>query len=150
MGKYDYDLNPVISVNFTSAIKQLFRFIKLDKFKQEKVRLELKTVIKRASLKMVTYQRKIGVNMSKTELLRDVAFLGTTLVELLENNQKIYKGVALACIDIVQMNNKCEFENEFILKIMKSKTYFFCNVYNQNRFQTEAFYLLFKSHFRIK
>ncbi len=73
-----------------------------------------------ATYKMQKYRSKFLVNMEKEELLRDVIFFGST---------------------------KKKFDRKFILKILKAKSSFECN--DGIHFQAEAFYFLFKTHFRI-
>jgi hypothetical protein len=146
MGKYDYNGKPYITINNVVAIKHILSFIEFEKYEKSILKLNLELANKNALIRLAQYQRNIGVNMEKEEFLRDVAFIGGSLIEIFKNNSRIYTGVVLACFDIL-MNRECKFEDEFITKMLKMKNYFLCNC-NQNEFQSEAFYLLFKSYFR--
>ena len=82
--------------------------------------------------------------MQKIELLRDVIFIGTSLIEETNNNHIYYRAVVMASFDIVQKSINIKFTNDFIKKLTTSKDIYLLN----STFNTIAFYFMFKSYFR--
>ncbi len=103
-----------------------------------------------ATYKMQKYRSKFLVNMEKEELLRDVIFFGSSLISQVKNKSDssiFYKSLVKASASIIEIETKKKFDRKFILKILKAKSSFECN--DGIHFQAEAFYFLFKTHFRI-
>ena len=146
MGKYDYTQPPKININYSTAIKHLQLFLPDETKRQEHYKEYLKRALKIASIKLVNYQVSTRVNMEKIELLRDVIFIGSSFIEVTNNNHVFYRAVIASAFDIVEKALNVKFEDDFIDKITKSKDIYFDGA----TFNTVAFYLLFKSHFRYK
>jgi hypothetical protein len=85
--------------------------------------------------------------MEKIELLRDVVFIGTSLIEQSSNNTKYYKMLVKACMSLVEIGTKKNFTDGFTDKMLRAMSAFQCN--EGVHFQTEAFYFVFKTHFRL-
>ena len=144
LGKYDYINKPVVNVNYRVAIKQLHSFMDESKLNKDLHRELLKRALKKASLKLVNYQIDKKINMEKVELLRDVIFIGSSLIEATNNNHVYYRAVIASAFDIIEKTIGVEFTDDFIDKLTTSKDIFF----NGTTFNTVAFYFMFKSHFR--
>ncbi|GHV07955.1 hypothetical protein AGMMS50229_15600 [Campylobacterota bacterium] len=143
MGKFDYAGTPQILIDFDAAERMLERHMKIDNLAIYKTHIAF--AIKNATLKIARYQNALHINMQKVELLRDVVFVGASLVERGSAGESYYRALVCACFEIVMDFTGAKFEPDFIKKIASSKQIFF----KQPHFNAEAFYLLFKSHFRI-
>jgi len=144
MGKYDYQNKPIINTNYIVAIKLLYKFTDKETINKELYKQHLKRALKNASLKLANYQIDKKVNMQKVELLRDVIFIGTSLIEETSNNHIYYRATILASFDIIEKNLNVKFTDDFIKKLTTSKDIYLAN----SIFNTIAFYFMFKSHFR--
>jgi len=144
MGKYDYEDAPVVNVNYRVAIKQLNHFIANEHLYTDLYKQHLRRALKNASLKLVNYQIDKKINMEKVELLRDVIFIGTSLIEETSNNHIYYRAVIAASFDIIEKTVNIKFTDDFIQKLTISKDIYLVN----SIFNTIAFYFMFKSHFR--
>jgi len=136
-----------ITVDFAAAIKHLNKFIVINSSEKQFLIQHLQMAIKNATYRMIKYRSKYGVDMEKMELLRDVVFVGTSLIEQSSNNTKYYKSVVKACMSLVEIGTDKEFNSGFINKMLRAMAAFQCN--QGQHFQTEAFYFVFKTHFRL-
>jgi len=143
MGKYDYKNQPIINVNYEVALRHLQRFLPKETKTEDIYKEHLKRALKIASLKIVNYQISTKVNMQKVELLRDVIFIGSSFLETTNSNHIYYRTLIAGSFDIIEKTMGVKFTNDFIEKITTSKS-----VFLDTNFNTVAFYLLFKSHFR--
>lgn len=146
MGKHDYEKNAIVKVRFDRAIKHLCTFMDPSYIGENKPNfmLHLRTAISRAGVKLVNYQFDKKVNMEKVELLRDVVFIGSSLMETTSQNHIYFKGLIAASFDIVEHGANVKFDDDFIRKISSSKNEFMTNL----EVNTISLYYLFKSHFR--
>jgi len=144
MGKKTSDK---ITVDFTAAIEHLNKFIIVHPSEKQFLVQHLHMAIKNSTYRMIKYRAKYGVDMEKMELLRDVVFIGTSLIEQSSNNTKYYKGVVKACMSLVEIGTNKKFTTGFIDKMLRAMAAFQCN--QGQHFQTEAFYFVFKTHFRL-
>ncbi len=144
MGKYDYQNKPIINTNYIIAIKLLYKFTDKETLNKELYKQHLNRALKNASLKLANYQIDKKVNMQKVELLRDVIFIGTSLIEETSNNHIYYRAVIAASFDIIEKTVNIKFTDDFIKKLTTSKDIYLVN----STFNTIAFYFMFKSYFR--
>ena len=136
-----------VRLDYKTAINQLSKFLSVRVEDKEILRLQLEQAVNIAVFKLLQYRKKYGVGMEKEELLRDVVFIGTSLAEKNHNNPMYYKAVVKACCSLVEIAIKKEFEKEFIEKMLKANNAFQCN--GGSHFSAEAFYFIFKTHFRL-
>jgi len=139
--------NQKVTLDFTTAINHLNNFIEIRKNEKDIFKLKLQQAEKTAVYKLLKYRSKYGIDMEKEELLRDVVFIGTSLVESSSSNFRYYKAVVKASLAIVEIETKKSFTQEFVEKMLKAMNAFQCN--NGVHFSTEAFYFVFKTHFRL-
>ncbi|MFA6396549.1 MAG: hypothetical protein WCW84_11340 [Sulfurimonas sp.] len=139
--------NQEVALDFTSAIKHLSQFMEIRENEKDTFILKFQQANKIAVFKLLKYRTKYGVDMEKEELLRDVVFIGTSLVEASSNNFRYYKSVVKACLAIVEIETQKSFEDGFSKKLLKAMNAFQCN--NGVIFSSEAFYFVFKTHFRL-
>lgn len=146
MGKHDYKQDAIIKVRLDRAIKHLCNFMDENYINSIKpqFKLHLRTAICKAGVKLVNYQIDKKVNMEKVELLRDVVFLGSSLMETTSQNHIYFKSLISACFDIVELGANIRFDDDFIKKIASSKNEFMTNT----DVNSVPLYYLFKSHFR--
>ena len=135
-----------VKLNYKAAIHHLGQFLEIPTSEKEILKLHLEYAINNATLKLLHYRKKYGVNMEKEELLRDVVFIGTSLFEKNPTNPIYYKAVVKACFALIEIATNQQFEKEFIKKLLRAYNDFLCN---NSQFFTEAFYFIFKSHFRV-
>ena len=136
-----------VTVDFTAAIEHLNQFLFINSSEKQFLVQHLQMAIKNATYRMIKYRSKYGVDMEKMELLRDVVFIGTALVEQSSNNAKYYKSVVKACMSLVEIGTTKHFTKGFTDKMLRAMSAFQCN--QGQHFQTEAFYFVFKTHFRL-
>lgn len=136
-----------VKLDYRTAINQLSEFLNVRVEDKEVLKLQLEQAVNVAVFKLLQYRKKYGVGMEKEELLRDVVFIGTSLAEKNHNNPMYYKAVVKACCSLVEIATNKEFEKEFINKILKASNAFQCN--GGSHFSAEAFYFIFKTHFRL-
>jgi hypothetical protein len=136
-----------INTHYRAAIEHLNKFLRVDSVEKKLLVIHLELAIKNARFRMSEYSAKYRVNMEKIELLRDVVFIGTSLIEQSSNNTKYYKMLVKACMSLVEIDTKKKFEDEFIKKMLIAKPAFQCD--KGRYFQIEAFYFVFKTHFRL-
>jgi len=136
-----------VSLDFKSAIKHLSQFMEIREQERGVFTQKFQLANKVAVFKLLQYRQKYGVDMQKEELLRDVVFIGTSLVEASSSNLRYYKSVVKACLAIVEIETGKSFEPEFANKLLKAMSAFQCNA--GVHFSAEAFYFVFKSHFRL-
>ena len=136
-----------VTLDFTTAIKHLNNFIEIRENEKDIFQLKLQQAEKTAVYKLLKYRSKYGIDMEKEELLRDVVFIGTSLVESSSSNFRYYKAVVKASLAIVEIETQKSFTQEFVEKMLKAMSAFQCN--NGVHFSTEAFYFVFKTHFRL-
>ena len=136
-----------VTVDYVAAIEHLNKFLTINSSEKKLLVMHLKMAIKNATYRMLKYRNKYGVDMEKMELLRDVVFLGTSLIEQSSNNTKYYKGLVKACMSLVEIGTNKEFTEGFTNKMFKAMSAFQCG--QGEYFQTEAFYFVFKAHFRL-
>ena len=136
-----------VKLDYKTAINQLSKFLNVRRENKEILRLQLEQSVNVAVFKLLQYRNKYGVGMEKEELLRDVVFLGSSLAERYPNNPMYYKALVKACFSLVEIAMDKEFEPEFIEKMLKANNAFQCN--NGTHFSAEAFYFIFKTHFRL-
>ena len=143
MGDYKYPDEPHIKARLDRAIKHLEHFLGTVENK-EIFKTHLRSAIKKFTLKLVEYQSSKKVNMEKVELLRDIVFLGTSLMETTEKNHHYFRSLISACFDIVEESNQVVFNDDFVTKIVSSKKEFMDSL----EVKSVALYYIFKSHFR--
>ncbi len=143
MGDYRYIKEPHIKVRLDRAIKHLNHFLGEIEDK-ERYMLHMRSAIKKFGIKLVEYQSSKKVNMEHVELLRDVVFLGTSLMETTEKNHHYFRSLIASCFDIVEESNNVTFDGDFIDKVVSSKKEFMDSL----EVKTVALYYTFKSHFR--
>ena len=135
-----------VKLNYKAAIHHLGQFLEVPSNQKEILKIHLEYAINNATLKLLRYRKKYGVNMENEELLRDVVFIGTSLFERIPSNPMYYKAVVKACFALIEISTNKSFEKEFILKLLRAYNDFLCD----SQFLTEAFYFIFKGHFRLK
>lgn len=140
-----------VNVDYRLALNHLNHYLfskKMSDDTKDHITIYIRNAIKNASLKIVNYKSKYRVNMEEPELLRDVVFIGASLIEI-NNIDRIrcYKNVVLACISLVEIRTNKRFNKDFVIKMLKAKASFEC--YEGTHFQAEAFYFVFKTHFRL-
>jgi hypothetical protein len=136
-----------VTVDYVVAIEHLNKFLTINSSEKKLLVMHLKMAIKNATYRMLKYRNKYGVDMEKMELLRDVVFLGTSLIQQSSNNTKYYKGLVKACMSLVEIGTNKEFTEGFTNKMLRAMSAFQCS--QGQYFQTEAFYFVFKAHFRL-
>lgn len=136
-----------VSLDFEAAISHLSQFMQIREVEKEAFTQKFQQANKIATFKLLQYRQKYGVDMQKEELLRDVVFIGTSLVEASSNNLRFYKSVVKACLSIVEIETEKSFEIGFANKLLKAMNAFQCN--SGVHFSAEAFYFVFKTHFRL-
>jgi len=139
--------NQKVTLDFGSAIAHLNHFVEIRENEKSIFKQKLQQAEKTAIYKLLKYRSKYGVDMEKEELLRDVVFIGTSLVEASSNNFRYYKAVVKAALSIVEIETQKSFTKEFVEKMLKAMSAFQCN--GGVHFSTEAFYFVFKTHFRL-
>jgi hypothetical protein len=142
----DKKSNKVV-LDYSAAIEHLNKFFTIDSSEKNLLVMHLDMAIKNATYRMFTYRSKYGVDMEKMELLRDVVFLGTSLIEQSSNNTKYYKGLVKACMSLVEIGTNKKFAKGFTNKMFRAMSAFQCS--QGQYFQTVAFYFVFKAHFRL-
>lgn len=136
-----------VRLDYRTAINQLSEFLTVERHSKEILKLQLENAVNIAIFKLLKYRKKYAVGMEKEELLRDVVFIGTSLAEKNPNNPMYYKAVVKACFSLVEISTKKEFEPKFVEKMLKANNAFQCN--GDTHFSAEAFYFVFKTHFRL-
>ena len=134
-----------VKLNYKSAIHHLGQFLEVSPSDKDTLKNHLEYAINTATFKLLNYRQKYGISMEKEELLRDVVFIGTSLFEKNPNNPMYYKAVVKACFALIEISTNKQFDKVFINKLLKSYSAFQCLGVH---FSTEAFYFIFKSHFR--
>lgn len=143
MGDYKYPKEPHIQARLDRAINHFEHFLGSVEDK-ERYKLHLRSAIKKFIIKLVEYQSSKKVNMEHVELLRDVVFLGTSLMETTEKNHHYFRSLIASCFDIVEECNNVTFDDDFVVKIVSSKKEFMDSL----EVKTVSLYYIFKSHFR--
>ena len=136
-----------VTVDYVVAIEHLNKFLTINSSEKKLLVMHLKMAIKNATYRMLKYRNKYGVDMEKMELLRDVVFLGTSLIQQSSNNTKYYKGLVKACMSLVEIGTNKKFAEGFTNKMFRAMSAFQCS--QGQYFQTVAFYFVFKAHFRL-
>lgn len=140
-------MSHIIQLDYNAAVAHLSLFIDIETHRKKMFKRHLELAFRNGTYKLLKYRAKYGVDMERSELLRDVVFIGTSLVEQSSNNIWYYKAVVKACLSIVEMETEKSFSDEFAQKMLKAISSFQCN--QGVHFSSEAFYFVFKTHFRL-
>ncbi len=139
--------SPKIKLGFDVAIKQLLKFMDSEVIKsKEQFLLHLRTAVRKATINLANYKEDRKINMEKEELLRDVIFIGSALLETTSQNHYYFNSLIASCFDIVEKGANITFNDSFIKKIATSKNEFV----DVDGAKTVLLYYMFKSHFRYK